>query len=423
MFAYDLNEPDLITILLELAEQGRVRIILDNASLHHRRRRRSPRTSSRALFRERARRARAEIQRGQFGRYAHDKVMIVSDAHGAKKVLTGSTNFSVTGLYVNSNHVLVFDDTQVAVEVRRISSRPSGTETSARRRTCSRRFASERVSPRRAGDGDHVRAARGGFRDPGARRRRRTHRPRREEAARNRQRALRRHADRPGRRVRSTRRSMRSTPTTASSATASRTARTASRCTRPAGEPACSSRASPCVPGYRRRSTRCRRRRDGHQIHHKFVVCGFNGLDPVVYCGSSNLALGGEQANGDNLLEIHDADVVDRLRDRGDRARRPLPVPRPLVAGTKAEDEVAACVQQAGGGLRGLVPLHERPMGRPVLRPERPALRRPTALRLTVRIRPLTGRRRCRPARCRSASAHRRRSQRGRSSRCSRSTG
>ena len=48
----------------------------------------------------------------------------------------------------------------------------------------------------------------------------------------------------------------------------------------------------------------------GHQIHHKFVVCGFNGPDPVVYCGSSNLALGGEQLNGDNLLALHDEDVA-----------------------------------------------------------------------------------------------------------------
>ena len=32
----------------------------------------------------------------------------------------------------------------------------------------------------------------------------------------------------------------------------------------------------------------------GHQVHHKFIVCGFNGPDPVVYCGSSNLALKGE---------------------------------------------------------------------------------------------------------------------------------
>src|SRR5258705_16365 len=47
-----------------------------------------------------------------------------------------------------------------------------------------------------------------------------------------------------------------------------------------------------------------------HEIHHKFVVCGFNGHDPVVYCGSSNLAEGGEQHNGDNLLAIRDADVA-----------------------------------------------------------------------------------------------------------------
>jgi hypothetical protein len=40
------------------------------------------------------------------------------------------------------------------------------------------------------------------------------------------------------------------------------------------------------------------------------VVCGLNGGDPVVYCGSSNLASGGEAANGDNLLAIHDADVA-----------------------------------------------------------------------------------------------------------------
>ena len=40
------------------------------------------------------------------------------------------------------------------------------------------------------------------------------------------------------------------------------------------------------------------------------MVCGLNGNDPVVYCGSSNLASGGEAANGDNLLEIHDADVA-----------------------------------------------------------------------------------------------------------------
>src|SRR4029079_7634685 len=48
----------------------------------------------------------------------------------------------------------------------------------------------------------------------------------------------------------------------------------------------------------------------GHQIHHKFAVCGFNGDDPVVFCGSSNLATGGEEMNGDNLLTIRDGDVA-----------------------------------------------------------------------------------------------------------------
>ena len=42
----------------------------------------------------------------------------------------------------------------------------------------------------------------------------------------------------------------------------------------------------------------------------EFVVCGFNGPDPVVYCGSSNLAGGGEENNGDNLIAIYDEDVA-----------------------------------------------------------------------------------------------------------------
>ncbi len=49
---------------------------------------------------------------------------------------------------------------------------------------------------------------------------------------------------------------------------------------------------------------------DGYAVHHKFVVVNFKGEDPVVYCGSSNLAFGPEQSNGDNLLEIHDKDIV-----------------------------------------------------------------------------------------------------------------
>jgi hypothetical protein len=45
-------------------------------------------------------------------------------------------------------------------------------------------------------------------------------------------------------------------------------------------------------------------------IHDKFVVVDFNGAKPAVFTGSSNLAKGGEEANGDNLLAIYDADVA-----------------------------------------------------------------------------------------------------------------
>src|SRR5215472_10767000 len=48
----------------------------------------------------------------------------------------------------------------------------------------------------------------------------------------------------------------------------------------------------------------------GQVIHDKFVVVDFNGAKPAVFTGSSNLAKGGEEANGDNLLAIYDADVA-----------------------------------------------------------------------------------------------------------------
>jgi len=42
----------------------------------------------------------------------------------------------------------------------------------------------------------------------------------------------------------------------------------------------------------------------GMHIHDKFVVVDFNAANPTVFTGSSNLAAGGEQANGDSLARI-----------------------------------------------------------------------------------------------------------------------
>lgn len=42
------------------------------------------------------------------------------------------------------------------------------------------------------------------------------------------------------------------------------------------------------------------------------MVCDFNGTSPVVFCGSSNLAEGGEKSNGDNLIAIYDSKIANR---------------------------------------------------------------------------------------------------------------
>jgi hypothetical protein len=112
VFAYDLNEPDLMKAFLALAKEGRIRIILDNAPLHHDTKNPKPEDQFETLFRAAAN-APADILRGNFDRYSHDKVFIVYEDKAPLKVLTGSTNFSVTGLYVNSNHVIVFHDKKV----------------------------------------------------------------------------------------------------------------------------------------------------------------------------------------------------------------------------------------------------------------------------------------------------------------------
>src|SRR6202044_1170745 len=84
------------------------------ASLHHRADMSTAEDQFETEFRKAAGGEDAPILRGHFRRYSHDKVLIVYRGTDPLRVLTGSTNFSVTGMYVNSNHVLVFNDPTVA---------------------------------------------------------------------------------------------------------------------------------------------------------------------------------------------------------------------------------------------------------------------------------------------------------------------
>ncbi|MCZ6913688.1 MAG: phospholipase D-like domain-containing protein [Rickettsia endosymbiont of Ixodes persulcatus] len=108
LFAYDLDEPDFIKKLQKL--KGRLRAILDNASLH---------TKPGALEIEAASRLKESageknVLQGHFKRFAHSKVLIQKKLGRPIKVLTGSANFSIRGFYVQANNILVFNNPQIA---------------------------------------------------------------------------------------------------------------------------------------------------------------------------------------------------------------------------------------------------------------------------------------------------------------------
>ena len=319
VFAYDLNEPDVVKILLTLAAQGRVRIILDNASLHVTQggaNVKTPEDQFTDLFKQRKKDP-SDIVRGAFARFSHDKIFIVSrSAGGAIEVLTGSTNFSLTGLYVNANHVLVFQDANVAGRYDQVFEKswqilsnnkpPNKAAAAAFSNTnlATQPYSSQAgfvpkmditFSPHAQADVDKIL---GGISDRIVQE---TH-----SAKGNVLFAVMQLTGSQSP-VYKTLGDLHATQSVYSYGISD--APTGIFLYSPAqasgvqvtGKPGQVTLPPPFdqVPSP-----------PGHEIHDKFVVCGLNGNDPVVYCGSSNLASGGEAANGDNLLAIHDADVA-----------------------------------------------------------------------------------------------------------------
>jgi hypothetical protein len=108
VFAYDLDEPDFIRGLHDLGP--RLRLFLDNATLHSGAN--DPEVAAHNLLAESA--GADHVKTGHFSRFAHDKVLIQRRGAEAVKVLSGSANFSIRGFYVQANNVFVFDDKEVA---------------------------------------------------------------------------------------------------------------------------------------------------------------------------------------------------------------------------------------------------------------------------------------------------------------------
>jgi hypothetical protein len=116
MFAYDFNDPVIAKQCLDLAKKGRIRIILDNSKSHSGKSK-NGKIPEEDDFETRFNSCKTGIAgmfRCKFGRYSHCKEIILKKNGTPSKVLTGSTNFSSTGLYINANHVLVFKEPEVA---------------------------------------------------------------------------------------------------------------------------------------------------------------------------------------------------------------------------------------------------------------------------------------------------------------------
>jgi PLD-like domain len=324
VFAYDLDEPDILKTLLALGSQGRVRIILDNAQLHitHQDSKTHktvvpPEDPFTTMFQQQAK-APSAIVRGCFDRFSHDKIFIVKKSGKATQVLTGSTNFSMTGLYVNANHVLVFDDPAIAAHYEQVFEK-SWTILQAQHTPstkASNAFASDPLAKTPYASAAHaipsmkITFSPHTTTDAGSILNAVTKRIKDQEsvAAGNGSVLFAVMQLQPG-----------NTPvydilkvifqdeklfsygiSDAPGGTHLYAAGSA-KGVLVTGKPGTTSLPPPFdqvpIP-------------PGHEIHDKFVICGLNTPDPVVYCGSSNLALGGEEQNGDNLLEIHDPDVA-----------------------------------------------------------------------------------------------------------------
>ena len=107
-FTYDLDEPDFIRGLVKLGK--RLRIIQDNASLHTGPTAMEPKGVT--LLKQSA--GSANVLLTHFTRFSHDKVLFKKVDGKPVKVLTGSANFSVRGLYVQANNTMVIDSPDVA---------------------------------------------------------------------------------------------------------------------------------------------------------------------------------------------------------------------------------------------------------------------------------------------------------------------
>jgi phosphatidylserine/phosphatidylglycerophosphate/cardiolipin synthase-like enzyme len=117
VFAYDLNEPDIVGRLERLGK--RLRAIIDDSTTKTKKgvvkgHGVADSAESKSIARLRASAEIDNVHHTHFKHLQHHKVLIAKRNGVPFKVLAGSTNFSFRGIYIQSNNVLVFEDPGVA---------------------------------------------------------------------------------------------------------------------------------------------------------------------------------------------------------------------------------------------------------------------------------------------------------------------
>ena len=105
---YESKEPGILRRMEALGD--RVRAIVDDHGEQ------GDPASAETISADRLTAAGAEVKRMHFGRQQHNKVLIVRRDGQPVRMLTGSTNYSLRGLYIQANNALVFDDPGVAAK-------------------------------------------------------------------------------------------------------------------------------------------------------------------------------------------------------------------------------------------------------------------------------------------------------------------
>ena len=298
IFVYDIDEPDVIKAFCQWGKEGRLRAILDNASLH---------TKAGAVEIDVAKMLKdaagaANVKQGHFSRFQHNKVIVKRDASGkAQKVLFGSMNFSLRGLYIQANNTMVANDAKTAgyfaaaFDAAWAGNVATGAFTKAAisqdynpisaANTAALPQSSVALSPHKDDTtslgpvSDAIRAAKSSV-------------------------LFAVMAPSGGGSVLDSLRVIAGSPVIFSYGTVETTTGLAVQNGQgQMGDITSFSFLAKNVPEPFKKEWNGG---NGMHIHHKFVVVDFNDAKPIVFTGSSNLAAGGEKANGDNLIQIHD---------------------------------------------------------------------------------------------------------------------